>query len=374
MITRLELKNYRGFEHYKLSGLAQVNLLVGKNNSGKSSILEAIHLLASGGDYGVLFKIARQRGEMLYEFDERERRPDSYCDISHFFNGHHISVGDETTVPRSFSIHSDSDFDSFETRIVQTSSNRSKLTFDEPMYRSGFSIVTRLEGKKEKARDFPEVPITEDGALSQEFAYRFGRLLRDKSDSFSIQFVSADSLERSTMTEMWNQVITGGKEEVVVAGMRILEPTVSSIAFLISERIGRFEKRGGILVGFQDSQRRYPLGTYGEGMRRMLALSLAMATAQNGILLIDEVDTGLHYSIMGDMLRLIVETAKRYNIQVFMTTHSLDCVRGLAWLCNTHPELDQSVSLQKIEPKLSSAVSLDAEQIKIAADQEIEVR
>jgi predicted ATP-dependent endonuclease of OLD family len=106
----------------------------------------------------------------------------------------------------------------------------------------------------------------------------------------------------------------------------------------------------------------------------MLALALALAKTQNGILLVDEIDTRLHYSVMGDMWRLVAETARRYNIQVFATTHSFDCVRGLDWLCRKYPELGAEVSIQKIEPELPMAVALDAEQIKISVEQDIEVR
>ncbi|MGP0068964.1 MAG: AAA family ATPase [Isosphaeraceae bacterium] len=74
MISYLELQNYRGFDQYKLSGLARINLLVGKNNSGKTSILEAVQLLASGGDARILSRIARQRGEVLYDPDDQDSR------------------------------------------------------------------------------------------------------------------------------------------------------------------------------------------------------------------------------------------------------------------------------------------------------------
>lgn len=103
-------------------------------------------------------------------------------------------------------------------------------------------------------------------------------------------------------------------------------------------------------------------------------MALALATTKGGVLLIDEVDTGLHYSILGDVWLLIVEAAKRLNIQVFLTTHSYDCVRALAWLCQTRPDLGPEVSIQKIERKLDRSVSLDAKQIQIAIEQDIEVR
>jgi len=106
----------------------------------------------------------------------------------------------------------------------------------------------------------------------------------------------------------------------------------------------------------------------------MLAIALALIQARGGLLLIDEIDTGLHYSVMGDMWRLVVEAAQRSDVQVFATTHSLDCLRGLAWLCDNNPKLAENVSVQKIEPKLNESVAFSAGELIVAVDQEIEVR
>ena len=65
-------------------------------------------------------------------------------------------------------------------------------------------------------------------------------------------------------------------------------------------------------------------------MRHMLALALHLVPAQNGYLLIDEVDTGLHFSVMTKMWRMLIESAKRLNVQIFATTHSMDCIHALA--------------------------------------------
>ena len=176
------------------------------------------------------------------------------------------------------------------------------------------------------------------------------------------------------MSAMWDNVVTEGQEQDVVGAMKILESKLNSIIFLSGDRPYRYEGRGGILAGFEGMQGRLPLGSLGEGMRRLLALSLSLARTKNGILLIDEIDTGLHYSIMGDMWLLVAQTAMRYDIQVLATTHSLDCIRGLDWLCRHHPELAKEVSLQKIEPELPMSVALDAAQIKISVEQDIEVR
>ena len=109
-------------------------------------------------------------------------------------------------------------------------------------------------------------------------------------------------------------------------------------------------------------------------MRRLLALSLSLVRTGDGYLLIDEIDTGLHFSVMEEMWKLVVATALESNVQVVATTHSYDCIQGLAALLESAPEFAPDVSVQKIERSLAEAVSLDAEQIRVAVRQDIEVR
>ncbi len=371
MISYLELQNYRGFKEYKLTGLGRVNLLVGLNNSGKTSILEAVNLLASGGDPRVISRIARQRGEVLYDADEREARRIISSDISHFFYGHEFGPDSHFTLRSDDSL---GQLDFYVVSIEQLAEEGQKLLFEDAG-RSTLGLAIKIaNGRSVSPRAGPAIPVSDEGALAFEQAARYSRVLRGRVDENAVQYVSQDSLERSSMSEMWDRVVTDGREQDVVKAMKILEPNLTSIVFLTGERAYRLEMRGGIMIGFEGTQRRLPLGSYGEGMRRLLALSLSLARTRNGILLIDEIDTGLHYSIMGDMWTLVAEAARRYDIQVFATTHSFDCVRGLDWLCRHRPELGNEVSLQKIEPDLSTSVALDAEQIKIAFEQDIEVR
>ncbi len=98
MLRNLRLCGYRGFTDYRLLNLSRVNLLVGRNNSGKTSILEAIQFLVSQGDPLVLVQAARRRGE-TNSSDESEGRSRFRPDLSHVFPGHQLSSG------TSFRIH-----------------------------------------------------------------------------------------------------------------------------------------------------------------------------------------------------------------------------------------------------------------------------
>ena len=373
MLGSLQLENYRRFKEYKLSGLRRINLLVGKNNSGKTSVLEVVNLLASPGDARVLYRIAQQRGEVVYDTEDRDPRRSSYTDLSHFFHGHQFDI------KSNFVIQSDEEFGKLEVSVVgleEMREDNQKYLFEDSGTPAAFGLAIKIGREGQPGmRTGPTLPVTEEGVLSLDLPLRFYRTSRVRNDDGLVQFISQDSLDRSSMSEMWDMVATEGNEQDVVGAMKILDGNLNSIVFLSSRSSpNRYVPSDGILLGFEGVRGRLPLGTYGEGMRRMLALALSLARTQNGILLIDEIDTGLHYSIMGDMWRLVAQTAQRHNIQVFATTHSFDCVRGLDWLCRNHPELGEEVSLQKIEPELSTAVAFDAEQIKISVEQDIEVR
>ena len=109
-------------------------------------------------------------------------------------------------------------------------------------------------------------------------------------------------------------------------------------------------------------------------MQRLLALSIYLASVKGGILLVDEIDTGLHYSVLADMWKLVIATAIKNDIQVFATTHSLDCLRGLNEACERNPEFASEVSTQTIDRNLDSSIAGDANDLRAALDLGIEVR
>ncbi len=88
MISSIQIRDYRGFKEFEMDELGQVNLLVGKNNSGKTSVLEAINLLVSRGDPAALWQVLWRRGEQAFE-----QPPGAEMDIAHLFRGHEIHQG-----------------------------------------------------------------------------------------------------------------------------------------------------------------------------------------------------------------------------------------------------------------------------------------
>jgi hypothetical protein len=99
---------------------------------------------------------------------------------------------------------------------------------------------------------------------------------------------------------------------------------------------------------------------------------LALLSAESGILLIDEIDTGLHHTVLEDMWRFVFRAAEEFNVQLFATTHSQDCWKALARVVADDDR--QDVSLQRIERDAEEAVTYSPGAIAASADYEAEVR
>ena len=104
------------------------------------------------------------------------------------------------------------------------------------------------------------------------------------------------------------------------------------------------------------------------------SIALNLAVSKGGYFMADEIDTGLHYSVMADMWRLVIQTAKRLDVQVFATTHSSDCVQALGWLAENCPDLAAEISLHRLDRGYDRTTPYTADEIAAAAAHHGELR
>ncbi|MCY3759688.1 MAG: AAA family ATPase [Gemmatimonadetes bacterium] len=362
MLKSLALRGFRGFQSYELAEPTTVNLLVGKNNCGKTSLLEAVELLVSNGHLSVFSEVARRRGEVVVH-QSRYR-----ANVSHLFFGHtcepgacfKLSSGDGREL--SATIHSLDELgeDAYQWEARRNERRRELDEDEETEPAFGLRIAPGAE------KEAVALPISEDGTI-----LHFSRrpTWRNSLSLSPVRFLGLESFVSERMGDAWDKVLAEGLEDEIAEDMRLLVPEIDSVHFLTG-RLGP----GGILVGLQGGGGRMPIGSYGDGLRRLLALRLALVFATDGYLLIDEIDAGMHWTVIEDLWRLLVEVADRCNVQIYATTHSYDCVRGLGMLVRSRPGLAEKVSLQKVHADLDHAVPIRGEQIGTAVKQEIEVR
>lgn len=367
MIRSLSINEFRGFEHFELCDLGRINLLVGSNNCGKTSILEAIQLYA-GKSPAPLLQIATRRGEIHMEGSESHRRYDRMLDISHLFHGHQIYPG------ASFDIAATTDAgkNRFTAQITEDK-NRQVGKTEPGLDELESNLVLELSwvgGETEAA-----LSVNVEGSIRVGSGAAPGLRSHKRTNGADAVCIFSGGLDVEDVVNMFESVVLNPEEDLVTRALRTIEPTIERLATVSSDRpVDRYAERGGIVVRCEGVEGRVPIGSMGDGMWRMLGLALALVSAKNGILLVDEIDTGLHFTVMEEMWKLVHSAARDLGVQVFATTHSRDAYESLAGIARSCEFGSREVTIQRIDLEKGSSVVFDEREIVAAAEHGTEVR
>jgi len=375
LIRDLTIQGYRCFEDFSMDGLTRVNLLVGNNNSGKTSFLEAVYLLVnqpiSLEQKPTLFEILENRGEFRHIILPDPLKPQSleankltlqyifeyicYRENNIFIDGQTFqSVTIKTEKDRKMSLS------------LGISEQLSYFTFDEPYTLNIWKYTLKYDSEKYVNLRIHEKNLSNTFDQKKEFFYRDPSI---KIDPYPVAFQSTYTINTENLFKLWDRINLTSKEDTLIEALKIIEPRIEKLGVMINE----IPKK--IRVKLHDKNWPIPLKSMGDGINRILNLAMALVSTEKGVLLVDEIETGLHYEAQVDMWRLIFKTAQDLDVQVFATTHSWDCIAAFKEALQ-EPE-DQSVAkLFRLDSKYGKlrAVEYDAEDIRIAVDQGIEVR
>ena len=339
MLNSLVIKNFRMLEDFTVEKLGRVNLIVGKNNSGKSTVLEALRIYAGNANQMLLGDIARTHNEKWYYFKEQDALNCSFP-FECFFSG------------RMFPEESDIQIELGELNNKNLLTIKKSLNFD----------------------DRPALAITKN---NKEFLLNFDRAKYSMPKDFVMtscsfvptQFISVEELEKE-----WNTINLTDNEEIVTQALQIISPTFRRLAFDGQPKYDRWVK-----VKLADFPLPVPLKSLGDGMIRILQLALKLVSAQGGFLLIDEFENGLHYSVQEDVWKLLFEMAKKLDVQVFATTHSWDCIESFAKVALEKSETEGVIfrmgkSVRKSNQGQVIATIFSGEELKYITQSNMEIR
>ena len=377
LIRDLTIKGYRCFEDFSMDGLTRVNLLVGNNNSGKTSFLEAVYLLVnqpiSLEQKPTLFEILENRGEFKQIILSDPLKPHNLdankLSLQYVFDYicHRRDNGEQS---QSVTIKTRENRDL--ALLIQVSDQLSRFFFDEVDVNGKFTKQWNYS-LNYKSEEFLNLFIRKKkdsktlSPLSSET--KFYKEQSINIDPCPIVFQSKHSVNNEKLFSTWDRITLTPKEDILIEALKIIEPRIQRLGVTMSE----IPKK--VLVKLHNKSWPVPLNSMGDGMSRILTLTMALVSTEKGVLLIDEIETGLHYEAQLDMWRLVLKTAQDLDVQVFATTHSWDCIAAFK---EALQELeDQSVAkLFRLDSKYGKlrAVEYDAEDINIAVEQGIEVR
>ena len=342
-LPSLTIKGFRGIKELNLSELGQVTLLVGENSVGKSTVLEAAEIYASGGAPNVLEGILRTRENMLERQDDDG---DSFYVPDHgslFFGYDDPQLGDV------IKIGCEENGRILEMKLSRFERKELKdipaplLSILETEGVRGFEIFSGP--KRKRVGKFPFISSRQKGAAGYS-PLRLGSRLWNRNE---VEFPSVDhrslgpGLPPNDQTVSWyGKAALQPAEEEVLHALRFIRPDIERLASVPG---GNFDSDGmgvmprsmrwmensmHMMVKLKDVDMPVPLKNLGDGVVRMLGLALALVSAKNSFLFLDEVENGIYFSRFTDMWGFVMRTANENNVQVIATTHSWDCVKGFA--------------------------------------------
>jgi predicted ATPase len=365
ILDSLEIKGFRAFRHLTIEKLGRVNLIVGKNSVGKTAILEALRIYAERGVLEVMQEVLAARNEnSVFSAPDENDLPTGewvsafgnlfYARPNFFLANVKISIGP---------IHNEEG----ELRIA----------------RKSYSQLMNVQYADNADGDIKEetletlLPAVEVRLGSRRILYRlltdFKHFPTPVLPPIDNLFIPIGGLTSHQCANLWDKVALTDAEENIIDTLHLIAPEVRRLNLL---GYSDSDRNQPIIpkVRVAGSDKPVPLSSLGEGMNRLFGLSLALANTSNGFLLVDEIETGLHYSVQPDMWRLIFETAKRLNVQVFATTHSYDCVRAFEKVALQHPEEGVVVRLYRDKNGDVKQTLYDEDDLAVVAEQNIEVR
>ena len=323
----LEIKNFRGIEHLKIDDFSRVNVFLGQNNSGKSSVLEAILLLAgmSNPDLPLSLNKARTRVFRIAYLQETRYQ---------FYN---LNLKNP---PEFSSLQMDGVSRHLQMRLFHTESADDDVqSIDEPLI---LSETARMPNTIEMLFD-----ITTSNGTTKHFR---SSLFISQSDVASRQEPSKEYVEKNSAvlfsSDLLSSNLTNDLSELF---KRKQKNTLLEYLQKFDTRINAIEiLNNDVYVGFDDVKEMLPISMSGDGLRRFLNIVAGSANPSNTMILIDEIDNGLHYSAYKKLWEAIFALAADTNKQVFVTTHSKETLYHLNEMLEEHSEYQDALRLYTI--------------------------
>ena len=332
----LSIKGFRGIKDLSISRLGRVTLITGKNNTGKSSILEALRLHVENAAPYTIYSILKYREESNRFADEEARSADAedMFPVSTLFHG----------FPKLS--------DDFAPIAISTSGklHPMKLTmhvewFTEEDDPEGFTTLSPLEDASLEELEIVPALVTETEERRQvrRFASfsRFARQSRPRPrphDRVRMPCIPVSPYGgggTDMLGPLWDGIALTDLEKHLVEALRIIDPRISAVSMVGDDT----PRRSRTAIARADNiLRPIQLRSFGDGVNRLFGIVLSLVNAGEGLLLIDEFENGLHYSVQLDAWRMIFRLARDLDVQVFATSHSWDAIEAFQLAATETPE------------------------------------
>lgn len=350
MLNSLFIQNFKSLKQLEIPKLGNVNLIIGENNSGKSSVLDALKLYASFVDETVLIDIINEHDDFFLLEDDSSVSPYESLFFGRRFEQHKkIVIGElKEEKNKQLIIEAIKAINVMESRLFISNTQKEEKNIDDLSedillnhYYGTFKQVSDDDIKKKDLNIINLLKINQ-GERKKEIILdnmvdrirRRNRITKSIIKSYSditTSFISTDELADS-----WDKIALRDYAQTVLKALQIIEPKIIAISFVNSKDWNRAEfyrrerEKRIPLVRIKGVDFPVPLKSMGDGIIRLFQLALRLYEAKDGFLLIDEFENGLHFGVQKQAWELVFNLAKKLKIQVFASTHSSDCIKSFS--------------------------------------------
>lgn len=352
-VVRFEVEGFRALRRLTLPELGRVNLFVGENNVGKTSLLEALRIYLSRTPATEVLAITREHTPL---------QP-----------GLPTLLAENTPGPEVLRWAIDACLQLFTGQFEENPSGSARIGTD-------FSSPLTIE------LSLPWLPAYSEAAdLGLSFTSSTALLDFTRSgDTTSIsvhQLLSSTPFPRRTgetgvirfpaaglqshdLAFMWRDAVAEGQADEAESAIREILPGFERF-FVINHFL---------YVKIRDVAKPMPLESLGDGTNRVVGMALAFVRTRNGAVLIDEVENGLHHTVQADVWTALFSLAEKLNVQVFATTHSWEAVVAFASAATHSPAKGMLYRLQRKGAGGIYTERYTEAEVALAARHDIEVR
>jgi AAA15 family ATPase/GTPase len=308
--STFSIKNFRCFKSFTFDSIERINLIGGMNNAGKTTLLETIFLLLGTTNIRLLLNLNAFRGMESMDGNATSIRDMAWAHLFHNYDNQLIiTINGGLVGDKQISI-----------TLKETSGQ----------------ILTIPLGESES-----KVTIGSSSVLAQALQLQY-KNIKNKIYSVNLQidskginfqpplveplfpgiFLTArrrpSSMENASR---YGQLDVVENQSNILTALKIIEPRLKRLSTIVIGSVPMIH--GDIGIG-----RMLPLAVMGDGLGSLASLLLAISSAAGGVVLIDEIENGLHYSVMVQVWKAIAEAARHYDTQIFATTHSWECIES----------------------------------------------
>ncbi len=324
----IEINNFRGIDHLKIDDFSRVNIFLGQNSSGKSSVLECLLLL-----------MGMSNPDLPQTINSiRSRSYSGFTDLFYLFHNY-----DWKEVPRIAAEMNDGSKRDLELNMAYVFDEKSQPdllnghipTSETKTFLNTLKLFFNVESGQQKESYVSSITVNQQGLISDK------KLAEGYLEKNSAAFLSSDLAAGNTANDLV-ELAKRKRKDVVTEQLKNFDSRITSLEIL----------NNIAYIGLEGIDQLLAVNMMGDGLRRYLNIVAASANPINNILLIDEIENGLHYSAYKKLWEAIFALAVSTNKQAFVTTHSKETLQKLNQMLEEHPEYRNEMRLYTLENTL----------------------